>query len=229
MPAADRVGRIIACADARQAPETPYETGIDGFSLVRCRSATALEPNVYRPLLCVVLQGCKESVTAEERVRFAAGESLIVSVDLPSQSRVTEASPAKPYVALALEIDLQLIRTLEIDAGGFELAGEQARAIVAGRADDALLDAMARLFDLIDKPLERRVLAPLLLREIHFRTLLSAHGAMLRRLSRLDSHASRVHRAIARIRADFPKPVSVADLARTAGMSGSSFHEHSRL
>lgn len=49
---------------------------------------------------------------------------------------------------------------------------------------------------------------------------------MLRDLLVSDSHASRVARAIHRLRREFPLPVSMPDLANTAGMSLTSFHQH---
>jgi AraC-like DNA-binding protein len=226
VPDRDLLTRAWRFADARDAPETPFETGIAGFTLVRCRTPTPLEGMIYSPLLCLVLQGRKESFLGPERVVFGPGESLIVSLDLPSQSRVTEASPAKPYVALALTLDLDLVRELIGEFGEAELADGRARAIAAGEADAALVEAMRRVFDLVERPLEQRVLLPLVRREIHFRLLLARHGGMLRRLARRDSHASRIARALARLRRDFTTPLRVAELAEVAGMSPSSFHEH---
>lgn len=226
MPFADLIARVCHYADIHNAPETPYETAIDGFTLVRCREPTPIEPTLYRPLLCVVLQGRKESALGRQRVSFGSGDSLIVSFDLPTVSRVTEASEGTPYVALALEIDIGVIRSLNEEVGESDIATETGSAIAAGTADDRLIDAMGRLFDLVDRPLERKVLLPLITREIHFRALFAGHGEMLRRLSHYDSHASRIARAIALIRQSFPAPISVPELARTAGMSPSSFHEY---
>ena len=213
------MARVCSYADAHGAPEVPFETGIEGFTLVRCRAPTALEAMVYSPLLCLVLQGRKESYLGEARVSFGRGDSLIVSLGVPTVSRVTEASRASPYVALALLLDMSLIRNLYDEAGEAEIADEQARAIVSGAADGPLVEAMGRLFDLVERPLEQRVLLPLLRREIHFRLLLARHGGMLRRLSHRDSHASRIARALSRIRRDFAEPLKVAELADAAGMS----------
>ena len=226
MSSADLIARVCHYADTHDAPETPYETAIDGFTLVRCRKPTPIEPNLYRPLLCVVLQGRKESALDRERVSFGSGESLIVSLDLPTVSRITKASEDMPYVALALAMDIGVIRSLNEEVGESAVATDKGRAIAVGAADDMLVDAMGRLFDLVDRPLERKVLLPLVTREIHFRTLCAGHGEMLRRLSRYDSHASRIARTIAHIRKCFPATVSVPALARTAGMSQSSFYEH---
>ncbi len=54
------------------------------------------------------------------------------------------------------------------------------------------------------------------------------HGADLRGLGTVDSHAHRVGRAVALIRESFANPLRVEDLANAAGMSASSFHEHFR-
>ena len=226
MPDQELIERICHFADAHDGPEVPFETGIDGFTLVRSRAPTALEGMIYMPLACLVLQGRKESYLGNAPVSFGRGQSLIVSIDVPSISRVVEASPQTPYVALALQLDMGEIRSLTEEAGEAEIADERARAIASGEADAALVAAMGRLFDLVDRPLERRVLLPLLRREIHFRLLLARHGGMLRRLSRRDSHASRIARALSRIRKGYAQPLKVAELADAAGMSPSSFHEH---
>ncbi len=218
--------RLCAFADAMDASETPIETGIPGFTLVRSRQPTPIEPTLYSPLLCVVLQGRKETMLGAEPVEFGAGESLVVSMDLPTSSRITEASEGRPYVGLALEIDRGLVRDLQAEIDEARLPAITAGVVASGVADPGLLEAMGRLFDLVDRPRERGVLLPLLRREIHFRMVLAGHAAMLRRLAWQDSHASRVARAIAHIRREFPRTSSVAELARVAGMGASSFHEH---
>jgi AraC-like DNA-binding protein len=44
----------------------------------------------------------------------------------------------------------------------------------------------------------------------------------------MDSHAQRVAGAVAVLRAEFARPITVDSLAATAGMSPSSFHHHFR-
>ena len=94
---------------------------------MRCRAPTALEAMVYSPLLCLVLQGRKDSYLGEARVSFGRGDLLIVSLDVPTVSRVTEASLSSPYVALALQLDMAVIRSLYDEAGEAEIADGQAR------------------------------------------------------------------------------------------------------
>ena len=61
---------------------------------------------------------------------------------------------------------------------------------------------------------------------MHYRLLLSPLGTMLRGLMVADSQASRIATAIQHLRTAYRTPLGVADLARSAGMSTSSFHQY---
>lgn len=93
-------------------------------------------------------------------------------------------------------------------------------------AEPDLIEPISRYFSLMDATLDAQVIGPLILREIHFRLLKSPLGGMLRNLPSVESQASRITKATMQIRADFRQPLAVTDLARLAGMSQSSFHEH---
>lgn len=150
MPDQELIARVCHYADDNSAPDAPFETGIDGFTLVRSRAPTALEGMIYMPIVCLVLQGRKETYLGETPVSFGRGQSLIVSIDVPSLSRVVEASPGTPYVALALQLDMCEVRSLAEQIDEAEIAEERTVAIASGEADAALVAAMARLFDLVD-------------------------------------------------------------------------------
>jgi len=221
--------QVIGFADRHGADHRSFPTGVEGLTLVRTRAPTVLVAQAYHPLVCLVLQGRKESYLGRERVEFAAGSAVIISLDLPTRARVVEASPLRPYVALALALDLDLVRRLAMELGPVPEAVEPpARAIEPGPVDAALVDAMRRLFALVEAPQDRPVLEPMIVREIHYRLLVASHGGMLRRLAQRDSHASRIHRVLARIRGDCSAAFTVAELAALAGMSPSSFHDHFR-
>lgn len=222
----DLIRRICAFADSQGAGDTSCPTGIEGLTIIRSHQPKALEAVFYRPLVCLVLQGRKETHLGSHCLGFGAGESLIVSHDVPVLSSVTEASQKRPYVAIVLPLDLNILRDLHDQVNEAEIEEEQNQSLKVGDTDAALLDAIARLFALVDRPVEAKVMAPLLKREIHFRLLSARHGGMLRQLLRRESQAFRIDRAIARIRQDYTKPLNVTELARSAGMSSSSFHEH---
>ncbi len=201
-------------------------TPIDGLGVMISSKPTSIEAVLYEPLVCLILQGQKETAAGTQSVTFGAGETLIVSHELPVLSRVTKASAKSPYIALILRLDLRVVRSLFDELSDTELHCENSRALDVGSADARLVDAMGRLFELIDRPVEAKVMQPLLLREIHFRLLLARHGAMLRQLLSRGSHADRIAKVINRIKAKLSASHAVPELARIAGMSASSFHEH---
>ncbi len=199
---------------------------LPGLTVLRTEEVSKFDSVVYDPVICLILQGVKETKVGDQMVTLAAGQALLVSHDLPVESRITVASADEPYVALIVSLDIAMVRSLYEQVGGSVQDAPLARSLSARSAEPKLIDALARYLALRDAPLEAQVLGPAILREIHFRLLVSPIGVMLRNLLAIDSHASRVARAIRQIRADFRSPLSVADMARTAGMSPSSFHGH---
>lgn len=199
---------------------------VPNLLIVHDHTKMRLEKHVYRPIACLVLQGEKEVWLGDRRVVMRAGHSLIVSHDLPVTTQVLEASKEKPYIAIVIELDMALVRSLYEEASDALPTTQIAQSVDVGEADDGLVDAMGRLLALHANPLEAKVLEPLIRREIHFRLLMADHGGMLREMLRLDSHAGRVAKAIRLIHEGFRQALSVQDLASYCGMSVSSFHEH---
>lgn len=192
-----------------------------GLYVLRQRAPNEFEATIYDPMLCLILQGCKEMTFGGRTHRLAAGQCALVSHDLPILSRVREA----PYLVVLLSVEGDVLRGLYEDVGDLP-APSDAHALEVHRADVPLLDAVRRYVALAESERDARVLAPMLLKEIHYRMLTSPLGHMLRNLLRHDSHASAVARAIALLRRDFRSPMVVEELARAVGMSVSSFHEY---
>src|SRR5690606_6765001 len=131
------------------------------------------------------------------------------------------------YLAVILALDLGLVRSLyDLVADAPATSAPDARSLSTGPADPAWLAPLVRYLELMDDPLDAKVLGPSIRREIHYRLLLSPIGKMLRNLLVADSHASRVAKAIHKVRAEYRSPLCVSELAKTAEMSASSFHQH---
>lgn len=227
MPETDLIARIQAYAGVNGEGAAPIATPVPGFSVVVSASPTPPLPMTYRPIFCLVLQGAKTAEIGRRVLRFAAMESLIVGLDLPATSRIVLATPEQPYVAMALALDRTVLRELAGSIGEGASSGPGPAAVTLP-GDAEVLDAMGRLFALIDRPAAIPVLAPLVMREIHYWLLAGRHGAMLAGLVRADSHGARIARAVERIRQDFDRPLAVADLAALSAMSPSAFHAHFR-
>ncbi len=193
-----------------------------GLLLFGQRTPSSFESSLYEPVVCLILQGRKETEIGEQTLSFGAGECLLVSHDLPVRSRITEA----PYLALVLELEVASIRRLYDEVAEAPLSSERARAAVTTRAEPALIDAFHRYLALAGAPMDAQVLGPLIRKELYYRLLTAPIGGMLRSLIRHDSDASAIARAIGHLRAELRSPVEIPELARRVGMSASSFHKH---
>jgi len=199
---------------------------LPGLSILRRETESSIEAAIYQPVLCLILQGSKVTSIGDQFVELKPRDALLVSHDLPVVSRITKARVREPYLAVILSLDLGLARSLYDQVIDVLAPDDHVRSLSAGPADPAWLAPLVRYFELMDNPLDAKVLGPSIRREIHYRLLLSPIGNMLRNLLVADSHASRIAKAIQKVRAEFRSPLSVSDLAKTAGMSASSFHEH---
>ncbi len=199
---------------------------LPGLSVFRRDDVSDIEAVIYNPVICLILQGSKVTAIGDQIVELQPGDALLVSHDLPVVSRITKASAQEPYLALILSLDLGLARSLYDQISDAPVTDTAARSLAAGPADPGWLAPLVRYFELIENPLDAKVLGPSTLREIHYRLLLSPIGKMLRNLIVTDSHASRVAKAIQKVRAEFRSPLGISDLASAAGMSASSFHTH---
>ena len=196
-----------------------------GLGLVKSTEPYGFEAAIYEPLVCLILQGEKETVVGGISQRVRAGELIVVSHALPVTARVVEARPEAPYLSLVAHLDLALLRSVmvELDA---EPAEGQPSGFTVGVADDQLVDVLSRYVALAGDPVDARVLGPQLSRELHYRLLRSSSASMLRSLFDRNGHSQNIARAIQELRQSYRKPIEMDLLAHTVGMSVSSFYKH---
>ncbi len=202
-----------------------HDTRIDGLATMRASEPSQPLPSVYEPCLCVVVQGRKQAKLKEETYVYDPLNYLVVSVTLPVIAQIVEASTERPYLCLRINIDRKLIGELLLQSGPTLVKQRESdRGLYVAKTDIALLDAVVRLVRLLDQPRDANVLAPLVLREIHYRALSGELGARLRELCIVDSQIQRIARAIDVLRSRFAEGFSIEELASIAHMSVSSFH-----
>ena len=220
------LSKLTDCIES-QFPEVRDSDGyvpasVPGLAVLRHWSTMPIQATVYEPVMCLILQGRKETRSGSLHADFGPGESLIVSHDVPVMSRVTEA----PYLALLLTVDRGILVSLSRDIDHESVPRGPQTSLNVGRTEPPLLDALARYAALHGKPAEARAVGPLVLREIHYRLLVAPHGGLLRRLLSQDSNASHIARAIRMIREQYRDEIRMPALAKAMGMSDSAFHRH---
>lgn len=199
---------------------------VPGLFLLREKAPTEFEAMIYEPIVCLILQGEKETTVGDHVFTVSEGHCVVVSHDLPVLARITRASARKPYLALVIRLDLAVLRSLYDEVGDVSPPSGSACSMEVAPVDEPTADVIARYLDLLDDPVAARVLLPLVRKELHFRLYMSTAGGMLRSLLQRDSHASNIARAIQQLRESFRESLAVAHLAKSVGMSTSSFHKH---
>jgi AraC-like DNA-binding protein len=210
--------------------EEKLVTQIPEVMLVRRAAPSAPCSGTYTPSVIVVAQGSKRVDLGQATFLYDQSRFLLTSIDLPIVSQVVEASEAKPLLALALKLEMSVVRDLltreEVRERHMTSGGP---AMVTGEITAELLNACCRLVDLLAHPQDISYLSGLIQREIIYRLLCGPEGTRLRAIATSGDQSHRTARAISWIRDNYAKPVRVDDLAEIAGMGVSTLHHHFRV
>jgi AraC-like DNA-binding protein len=200
---------------------------LEGLRLRRLSSPTEVGHGVSSPSFCVIAQGSKEILLGDHRYHYDHAHYLIATTVLPIGSRITVASPERPYLSVIITLDPALVGSVMVEAGHVAPRSPSAvTAIDVSPLDAGLLDAVVRLVRLLDAPAEARFLAPLVRREIVYRLLMGTQRARLGQIAALGGTTHRIAEAIERFRKEFDQPLRIDNVAHELGMSVSGFHYH---
>jgi AraC-like DNA-binding protein len=187
--------------------------------LVRARSTTMS--------VGLAVQGRKRVLVGDLDLVYDRATALVLRGETEYRAGVIEASPDRPYLSLVIELPPPLVvaTLLELaDGHPAPRATEEARpAAFVAPLGGQVVDAAGRLLAALDDPAERRVLAPLAVREILFRLLCSDAATVLRQAAAPDGDRARIEAAMRYMEENASRRLSVAAVARQVAMSASHF------
>jgi AraC-like DNA-binding protein len=219
---ASRVARHIGSAEKQVTP-------IPRLTLHQRTAATAACHVTYEPSIVVVAQGRKEIQIGRKTVTYDSSRYLLTSVDLPTVTRVAEASPAAPCLAVTLKLDISIVKEF-LSREEFHLSHLPADrpGMSTAPATAEFLSGWCRMLDLLSNPVDLPFLAPLVEREIVYRVLRGPAGASLRAVATLGDQSHHTAKAIAWIKTNYTKPLRIDELAEVVGMAASTLHHRFR-
>jgi AraC-like DNA-binding protein len=204
-----------------------HATAIPGLSLIRMSKPSEPTHGLIEPVLCIVAQGKKRTITGDRALSYDAANFLVVSADTPIIGQIVEASPEAPYLCVKLDLDPTSITELLIDVGGIGGGAAEADAAVSvSPLTPELIDAATRLVRLLGSPDDIRVLAPMIRRELYYRVLQTDQATKLQQIALAESRLQQVNRAIGWIKANYRLSFAIEQVAAEARMSPSSLHVH---
>ncbi len=221
--------RLLAEVRPYMTPEPgshAVETPISRLTIWSSVHETAPTPTVFKPMFYVVLQGRKILTLGENRFSLSTGECAATSFGLPFVTHIENASRMSPYVAISLDLDVDLLVDVMLDMP--KAQDRWVCSAAGGRLEGTLGEAFLRLVGLMASSDDRAMLGRQYERELYYRLLQSSMGDTLRQLGQRDSRLRRIKTAADWLCANATKPVVIAELASVAGMSLTSFHRHFR-
>jgi AraC-like DNA-binding protein len=194
--------------------EGVHPTRVDGVNLMRASKPIPRMPVLYEPGIVIVGQGRKRGYLGEQVYTYDAHNYLVLSVPLPFECE-TEASPGRPMLAVSVRVDLALLAELLMKMdGAYRLTTVPdgpaiPQGIYSTKLDSSLSETTVRLLECLGDPMEAQILGPQTVRELTYRVLRGQQGG-----------------ALQRIHADYASDLNVEELAETAAMSPSAFHQN---
>jgi AraC-like DNA-binding protein len=203
-------------------------TAIPGLSIYRRDAAGEPVSAVYKRSIFLVTQGRKQARVGDEVFGYDPENYLVTSVPLPVMSRILEASPERPFLSLAVHFELEAVREIMALAGDALTPGAAEppqRGLASSPVTAPIRDIAGRLLELLERPEDIPVLAPLYRRELLYHVLKGPRGGFLRAVAMGSGQQRAIAEVLEAIHADCTRSVSVAELATKAGMSESVFYE----
>ncbi len=204
------------------------ETEWPGLIVGRSSQPVPRFPLLYSPSICVVAQGRKHVYVTDDQIIYDPLHYLVVTLPMPLEAEIVEASAKKPFLSLALEIDVSMVGKLLLEMAEEERRPEAkinpTQAIYVSPMDDDLLDAVVRLLRALENPVNRRVLGPGAVKEILFHILRGEQGSFLRALALRDSGSHRIAQIVRFLQENYHQSLDISSIARFAGMGNSTLH-----
>ena len=207
--------------------QSRLETPIPGLALTRHDENTSAIRCFYTPMIALVVQGFKRSMIGDHEANYGELHCVTVGIDMPGVFHITDASPQAPFLSLSVKLDRRIITQLITEVPSIVTAQEgEVTPIVVDEAGKDLLQVFSRLVELLDTPSRIPVLAPMIIREIHYYLLCGSQGKCLRLFDTNGTQANQIAQAISWLRENYTSPLRMEELARYVNMAPSTFNRH---
>ncbi|WP_299668732.1 AraC family transcriptional regulator [uncultured Ruegeria sp.] len=211
----------------RRLPEAGLvDTASKGVQLFRVTEAMPCVPAVYEPTVVAILSGTKEAVLDGEHHVYGSDKYMLCPMTLPVEAGTPLASKDDPLLGVVIALEPRMMRelTMEIEtvAGGNRQTRDGApSALALASWDGGFTQALLRLLELLDNPVDLEVLGTGRLRELCYAVLIGEAGVAARRAFGIGNEIARTIDYLAN---HLNEQVTIDDMADHVGMSRAVFH-----
>ena len=225
-----RAGEIISLIARHAVNEGPTHPDWQGLTFYRFTQLVTPNWNeVGSVSLCMVFQGRKRVRVGSVDYFYDPFHYLVMKRGLRFQAEILQASLERPFLSFVLQVQPDLVTEVydEMNRLVPELFNIEPSPPVSDvyvtALDQPLVSTVQRFLLALDSVSERKMLAPMYLREIVYRLLWSQQRTLLLESAAREVQGNAISAAISFMRQEMQRPLSVRDLARAVNMSESGF------
>jgi AraC-like DNA-binding protein len=216
--------KLIALFTGIMPNETILTTSIKGLCLFRIEHSFPRSPYAYNSEIIILGQGEKRVYLGNDVYAYDASHYLVLPVPLPAECE-GRTEPGKPILGLSIAIDPIEVGEILLDMEGNQKETQSLpKGIYDAPMSEALYDATIRLLQAISDPQDKKVLAPMVKREIIYRVLRGEKGDILQALSHRNRRFIQIAKVLQKIHELYSSHFDIEKLAKELDMSSSTFH-----
>lgn len=220
----DKQKEIAALLADIMPEETVLAAPIKGLDLFRIEEAFPRTPYAYNSEIIILGQGEKKVYLGNDVYTYDSSHYLVLPVPLPAECE-GRTEPGKPILGLSIAIDPIEVGEILLDMEDIQQEIQSLpKGIYSAPMSEALYDAGIRLLSAIADPLDKKVLAPMIKREIIYRVLQGEKGEILQALAHRDRRFFQIAKVLQKIHESYSSDFDIEKLAKELGMSSSTFH-----
>ena len=206
------------------ATNQPTATEIPGVLIIKGEVPEHQLAAIYEPMVGFVVQGSKTISIGDQVIQAKAPSYFVIPTETPATARVHQGQNGEPYLSVGLNLNENSLLELFNDSPNQLSEAIVSPTVSACDATAEFVDAWLRMLRLLRTPQYISALAPVYEREILFRVLVGPQGWRLRQLCLVGGKASKIRRAVRKIREKYAAPIDVKRLAAQSGMGVTTFH-----
>jgi AraC-like DNA-binding protein len=222
-----RKEQIKHLIETRLREDGMVETGVKGVQLFRVTEPVRCAPAVYEPSVVAIVNGAKEAILDGRRYLYDSSQYMCCPMSMPVEAGTPAAAPDNPLLGVYISLDTRVMTELAIEmettAGAIRRpkGGPLPQGLTFARWDNAFIEALLRLLELGESPVDTAVLGDGRLREVYYAVLKGDAGAPARRAFGVGNE---IARAIEYLSSRLNEPVTIEDVSAKVGMSRAVFH-----
>lgn len=203
------------------------ETGIKGVQLFKITEPVRCAPAVYEPSVTAIVCGGKEAIVDGHKHLYDASRYICCTMSMPIEAGTPEASPDNPLMGVYIALDTSVMTELVLELASASESlrpvrnSSQPQGLSTALWSHGFTDALYRLLQLDENPIDLSVLGKSRLRELYYEILKGEAGLSFRSAF---GGGNEIARSIEFLSSNLAKTVTIEELADQVGMSRAVFH-----